>query len=275
MAYNLADLHVHSFCSDGLRTPTQAVEEARNAGVRALSLTDHDTVSGIEEASRAGFELGVEVVPGTELSAHVDDREVHLLAYFLDWQSPALGDYLSVLRQRRRERGEAMVERLNELGVSITVKEVLDHANGGLVARPHIAAAMIGSGAVTTKEEAFDRYIGDRGPAVVHKRRCPARDVIDLVHSQGGVAFLAHPGKRLPVTVVSRLVDAGLDGLEVFHPSHQPPQMEHYTNLAKRYDLLQSGGSDSHGDPDGSRIGDYGIGCEAIEAMTARAAEYA
>ena len=106
MAYNLADLHVHSFCSDGLRTPTQAVEEARHAGVRALSLTDHDTVSGIEEASRAGSELGVEVVPGTELSAHVDDREVHLLAYFLDWQSLALGDYLSVLRQRRRERDD-------------------------------------------------------------------------------------------------------------------------------------------------------------------------
>ena len=275
MTYNLADLHVHSFCSDGLRTPTQAVEEASEAGVRALSITDHDTVDGIEEAARAGNELGVEIVPGTELSGHVDDREIHLLAYFVDWKSSALGDYLSLLRQRRHERGVAMVERLNELGVEITVEEVLHHASSGLVARPHIAAAMVGKGAVSTKEEAFDRYIGDRGPAVVAKRRCPAKDVIDLVHSLGGVAFLAHPGKSLPVAVITHLVEAGLDGLEVYHPAHQPVQIEHYTQLADRYDLLHSGGSDSHGEPDGTRIGDYGIGCEAIEAMNERAATYA
>ena len=275
MAYNLADLHCHSYCSDGLRTPAQAVQEAHAAGVRALSLTDHDTVDGIEEATAASRDRGIEFVPGTELSGHIEEREVHLLAYFVDWRSSALDDYLSLQKQRRHERGVAIVERLNDLGVELTIKEVLDRANGGLVARPHIAAAMIGSGAVATKEEAFDRYIGDRGPAVVPKRRCPVGDVIDLVHSLGGVAVLAHPGKSMPVAVVTYLVEQGLDGLEVYHPAHQPAQIEHYTRLAERYDLLQTGGSDSHGEPEGPRIGDYGIGCEAIEAMTHRAAIYA
>lgn len=272
--YNLADLHTHSFCSDGLRTPTQAVEEACHAGVQALSLTDHDTVDGIDEAVRAGRGMGLDIVPGTELSAHVRDREVHILAYCLEWKDPGLGEHLNLLRQRRHDRGMAIVEKLNHLGIALTLDEVLNQANGGMVGRPHIAAAMVHRGVVATKEEAFTRFLGDRCPAVVPKPYTSSLDVIGLIHQVRGVAVLAHPG-IMPEAVIAQLVDYGLDGIEVFHPSHQPIQIEYYVKLAEHYALLQSGGSDSHGEAQGPRIGDCGIGCEAIEALRQRSASYA
>ena len=275
MRYNLVDLHVHSRCSDGLWTPSQAVEEARAAGLQAFSLTDHDTVEGVAEAMEAGRRLGIEVVSGTELSAHVREREVHILGYCFDWQDPRLNESLEQLHQHRYERGIAIVERLNRLGLSVSLEEVLDQAKGSPLGRPHIAAAMVDRGLVANKDEAFSLYIGDRGPAFWPKYYTPAEKVIDLIHAAGGVTVLAHPGINFPESVLAYLVDRGLDGIEVFHPAHQPPQIEHYTQVAKRCSLLMSGGSDSHGDPEGIRIGEYGIGCEAIDAMRERAATYA
>ena len=184
-------------------------------------------------------------------------------------------NYLQKLVKQRFERGTAIVERLNRLGVEITLDQVLKEANGGSLGRPHVAAAMVNHGLVSSKDQAFDRYLGDRSPAFEPKPYNAAADVIDMIHQVHGVAVLAHPGTSLKEPVISKLVDAGLDGVEVFHPAHQAPQIEYYTELAGRYGLLQSGGSDSHGDPDGSRIGDYGIGCEAVDAMRQRAASYA
>lgn len=273
--YNLADLHTHSFCSDGLRTPTQAVEEAAAAGVQALSLTDHDTVEGIPELLRAGESHGIDILPGTELSAHIDDREIHLLAYCLDHLSPRLATYVKQVHQRRLDRGAAIVERLNQLGVEVTLDEVLVRADGGPLGRPHIAAAMVENGAVHSKEEAFRRFIGDRRPADVPKARTPAADVIAMVHDLGGVVVLAHPGLSVSDSTIQDLIDVGLDGVEVYHPSHQPPQIEHLTELAARSQLLISGGSDSHGEEYGARIGDCGVGCEAVDAIQSRAARYA
>ena len=273
--YNLADLHTHSFCSDGLRTPTQAVEEAAAAGVAALSLTDHDTVEGVAEALQAGAAHSIEVVPGTELSAHIEDREVHLLAYCLDYVSASLAAYVKLVHQRRLDRGAAIIERLNQLGVEVALEDVLVRADGGPLGRPHIAAAMVASGAVRDKEEAFSRFIGDRRPADVQKPRTPSGDVIAMVHDLGGVVILAHPGLSVSDTAIQSLVDVGLDGIEVYHPSHQPPQIEHLTELAVRLKLLTTGGSDSHGEAYGARIGDCGIGCEAVEALHKRAARYA
>ena len=275
MPYDLADLHVHTYCSDGLRTPTEAVEEARDAGVRILGLTDHDSVAGIAEATRVGDDLGVQLVAGTELSAHANGREIHLLAYFVDWRSQTLSDYLAMFRERRHARGVAIVERLNGLGIQLTIEDVLAQAEAGLVGRPHIAAAMVACGAVASKEEAFDRYIGDRGPAVVAKPNATAKDVISMVHRVGGAAVLAHPGAGCPEALVTQLVAAGLDGIEVYHPAHLPAQIEHYSRLVERFGLVASGGSDSHGEPQGPGIGAFGIGCDAVEALGARAAAYA
>ncbi len=275
MRYNLADLHMHSFCSDGLRTPTQAVEEACEAGLQAMSLTDHDTVEGIPEATAAGQRLGMEVVPGTELSAHVRDREVHILAYCIDCSDDQLGNSLNQSFASRHERGIAIVEKLNVLGLSVSLDDVLSQAKGSPLGRPHIAAAMVENGLVADKDEAFNRYIGDRGPAFKPKPYTAAETVIELIHRSAGVAVLAHPGASLPEFVIEHLVSHGLDGIEVFHPAHQPPQIDFYNQLADRYGLLKSGGSDSHGNIDGTRIGDYGVGYEVIEAMRERAATYA
>ena len=273
--YNLADLHTHSFCSDGLRTPAQAVEEACKAGLQALSLTAHDPVDGIDEALEAGEKQGLEIIPGTELSAHIKDREVHILAYCMEWRDPSLSTYLEQLGRQRYDRGIAIVERLNNLGIELSLEDVLGEASGSSLGRPHIAAAMVNRGLVANKDEAFDRYLGDRSPAFEPKPYMAAGDVIDLIHSVKGVAVLAHPGTSLSELIISQLVNSGLDGVEVFHPAHQPPQIEYYMQLAGRYDLLQSGGSDSHGNSDGSRIGDCGIGYEAIAALRERAASYA
>ena len=150
----------------------------------------------------------------------------------------------------------------------------MGHATSGLIGRPHIAAAMVSNGAVDSKEEAFGRYIGDRGPAFKAKPYTSAEDVIALIHRTGGVAVLAHPGASLHEDIIQQLISFGLDGVEVFHPAHQPPQIDFYNQLADSHGLLKSGGSDSHGNIDGTRIGDYGVGYEVIEAMRERAATY-
>ena len=275
MRYNLADLHMHSFCSDGLRTPTQAVEEACEAGLQAISLTDHDTVEGIPEATEAGERLGMEVVPGTELSAHVREREVHILAYCIDCSDDQFGTNLEQAFESRHQRGVAIVEKLNGLGLGVSLDDVLEQAKGSPLGRPHIAAALVQKGLVDSKDEAFNRYIGDRGPAFKAKPYTSAEDVIALIHRTGGVAVLAHPGASLSEAIIQQLIAFGLDGIEVFHPAHQPPQIDFYNQLADRHGLLKSGGSDSHGNVDGTRIGDYGVGYEVIEAMRERAATYA
>jgi predicted metal-dependent phosphoesterase TrpH len=275
MRYNLADLHMHSLCSDGLRTPAQAVEEACRAGLQAMSLTDHDTVQGLPEALETGQKLDMEVIPGAELSAHVGEREVHLLAYCINWNNSQLNSLLDQVYRVRRERGIAIVERLNNLGLLVSLEEVLSQAGGSPLGRPHIAAVMVERGLVATKDEAFTRYIGDRGPAFEPKPHISAQEIIALIHRTGGVAILAHPGPSLPEMVIQQLIGYGLDGIEVFHPAHQPPQIDYYMQLVEKCGLLKSGGSDSHGDPQGPRIGDCGIGYEAIEAMRERAATYA
>ena len=251
------------------------VEEACRAGLQAISLTDHDTVSGVEEALSASESLPLDVVPGVELSAHVKEREVHLLGYCLDWRHPELAAYVGRLGRQRHDRGMAIVKHLNNLGVGLTLEDVLREVSGGSLGRPHIAAAMVNQGLATTRDQAFDDFLGDRSPAYEPKPHVDARDVIDLIHSTGGVAVLAHPGTSLSKAVFLRLVDWGLDGVEVFHPAHQAPQIEYYTQLALRYGLVQSGGSDSHGEPGNARVGECGIGYEAVKALRQRAATHA
>ena len=274
MRYNLTDLHMHSFCSDGLRTPTQAVEEACEAGLQAISLTDHDTVEGIPEATEAGIRLGMEVIPGTELSAHVREREVHILAYCIDCSDNQFGSNLEKAFESRYQRGVAIVEKLNGLGLGVSLDDVLEQAKGSPIGRPHIAAALVEKGLVADNNEAFNRYIGDRGPAFKAKPYTSAEDVIALIHRTGGVAVLAHPEASLHEDIIQQLISFGLDGVAVFHPAHQPPQIDFYNQLADSHGLLKSGGSDSHGNIDGTRIGDYGVGYEVIEAMRERAATY-
>lgn len=246
------DLHVHSTASDGARLPSQVVQEAKRIGLAAIALTDHDTVAGIGEAVLYGEELGVRVIPGIELSAVEGELETHILGLHLG-DTRELESRLVDLREMRRLRAERMVIRLNELGVRIDFESVLDQAAGGAIGRPHVARALIAEGWATDFRDAFDRYLGNGRPAYVSKEKLPVPDAIDLIHRASGLAILAHPAQTGTRERVAALVDQGMDGLEVRHPSHSSEDALRLLALVDHFGLVPSGGSDWHGAPEGSR----------------------
>ncbi len=242
-----ADLHTHTLCSDGQLSPTELVAKARQCGLKALAITDHDCIDGLAEAQAAGARYGVEVVAGVELSVTVAEVEVHLLGYFFDPDHPGLRAHLAAFQERRRERALRMVERLNTLGVPLTFEEVEAQAQGQALGRPHLAQALLNGGYVETSQEAFEQYISDRGPAFVPKPMFPAQEALALLHEAGGIGVLAHPGHWTGDTTVMALIQAGLDGLETIHPSHDASLTQYYRRLARDFFLLETGGSDYHG----------------------------
>ena len=246
------DLHSHSTASDGAVAPAVVVERAHAAGLAALALTDHDTLGGVAEAREAGGRLGVRIVPGAELSAHDGEREIHLLALHVE-DPAALDAELARFRDQRHERAEEMVRLLRGLGASVTMDDVLERAGEGAVGRPHVARAMVDSGFVRDHREAFDRYIGAGRPAYVAKSVLPVPDAIRMAHDAGGIAVFAHPCGDGTRDRVERFARAGLDGLEILHPSQGPADVQRLGALADHFGLLRSGGSDWHGAAEGPR----------------------
>ncbi|MBA3890036.1 MAG: PHP domain-containing protein [Gemmatimonadaceae bacterium] len=246
------DLHCHSTASDGALPPAAVVEEAHRKGLHALALTDHDTVAGLAEAQAAGERLGVRIVPGVELSAVENDVETHLLGLHLS-DVGIMEQRLIALRDMRRTRAERMVERLNALGVPVTMEQVLANAAGGAIGRPHVARAVVTVGSAADMREAFDRYLGNGRPACVGKDRLSMRDAIGMVHEAGGIALLAHPGEAANRTRLVALAEQGLDGCEVRHPGHSDEAIGRIGRLVEDLGLLPSGGSDWHGTFDGWR----------------------
>ena len=247
------DLHVHSTASDGHLPPTAVVEAARTAGLAAMALTDHDTVGGVAEAQAAGERLGVRVVAGAELSAHLFGEEIHLLALHID-RVDVIATELTRFRDDRVTRAEQMVARLGQHGVTVTMEDVLREAAGGAVGRPHVARAVVAAGAARDVREAFDKFLGDGRPAYVDKPRLEARDAIALAHAAGGIAVWAHPKGEGRREKVEPLVAAGLDGLEVLHPVHNADDRARLQALADFFGLVTSGGSDWHAVPDHPRV---------------------
>ena len=246
------DLHCHSTASDGALAPAAVVEEAHRKGLVALALTDHDTVDGLAEAQAAGERLGVRIVPGVELSAVENDAETHLLGLHLQ-DVATMKDRLAELRDMRRVRAERMVERLNALGVPVTMTQVLANAAGGAIGRPHVARAVVAVGSATDLRDAFDRYLGNGRPACVGKDRLSMPDAIRIVHDAGGIAVLAHPHEAATRARLTALAAQGLDGCEVRHPSHPDELIGRIGRLVDELGLLPSGGSDWHGTYDGWR----------------------
>jgi predicted metal-dependent phosphoesterase TrpH len=247
-----ADLHVHTTASDGEYTPSQVAALAREAGLTAVAVTDHDTLAGVAEAQAAGARLGVRIVPGVELSAVHLEREIHLLALHVEL-SDEFETQLTEFRAGRVRRAEEMVSRLRALGATITMDSVLAHAGRGAVGRPHVARALVDSGFVREHRDAFDRYIGNGRPAYVAKETLYAADAIDLVHAAGGIVVFAHPGRDGTRAFIEPLVGYGLDGLEILHPSQSSEDMARLGALAQHFGLVSSGGSDWHGTTDGFR----------------------
>ena len=240
-------MHAHTHCSDGRLAPAALVAKARSCGLKALAITDHDCIDGLAEGQAAGARYGVEVVPGVELSVTVGEEEVHLLGYFFDPAHPGLRAHLEAFQQRRRERAEQIVEKLNALGVALPFEAVRAQAKGQAVGRPHVAEALVASGYVAETQEAFEQYLADDAPAIVAKPLFPAREALALLHDAGGIGVLAHPGHWTGDATLMALVQAGLDGLETIHPSHDAGLTHYYRRLARDFALLETGGSDYHG----------------------------
>lgn len=267
------DLHTHSTASDGARAPAEVVRAARAAGLSALALTDHDTVAGLAEAVETGRDEGIRIVPGVELSAVEGDDETHLLGLHLRG-TEELERRLDALRVMRRARGEAIVRRLNELGVRVSFEDVLAGAAGGALGRPHIARALVNEGWATDIRDAFDRYLGNGRPAYVPKERLAMSEAIAMIHTAGGLAILAHPGPSGTRKRIEALVAMGLDGVEVRHPSHSSEDAARLGALVDFFGLVPSGGSDWHGLAEGNRVlGGMHVPAAWLERQDGRVAE--
>ena len=246
------DLHLHTRYSDGSLTPAEVVDLAHQAGVTALAITDHDIVDGIPHALDAATPLGIEVIPGVELSSRFHEQELHVLGYFFDWRDSTFGDHLARQRRSRHARNPQTIERLNALGLELSEEEVKAKAGSDSIGRPHIAQVLVDKGYVQDTREAFDRYLKEGAPAYAPRRLSDTRDVIAWIRNAGGVPVLAHPtwtrcqGEPL-YRLCACLKEAGLLGLEVFYSSHNRRQTSRFLELAKRLDLLVTGGSDFHG----------------------------
>lgn len=268
------DLHTHSTASDGARAPEDVVAAAAAAGLAAIALTDHDTLAGVERARAAAAGGGaLRVVAGAELSAVEGNREVHLLALHVE-RVDDLERALAVFRDARLERAAQMVERLNALGVPVTLDAVLAEAGSGAVGRPHVARALVAGKFVGDLREAFDRYLANGRPAHVEKHRLSLADAIRLAHDAGGIAVLAHPGPEGTRARIEELTRLGLDGVEVRHPGHSAEDTARLGALADHFGLVKSGGSDWHGGTaEGPRaLGGMQIPGEWLEAQDERVA---
>jgi predicted metal-dependent phosphoesterase TrpH len=260
------DLHTHSTCSDGTESVTHNVRLAAERGLSGLGITDHDTTEGLVEAETAAAGLELEIVPGVEFSAEYESASLHVLAYWVDPANEALRTELRRLIDTRFRRGELMVEKLQELGYEISFEQVRRISGDDLIARPHVAQAMVEAGIVHTEKEAFDRFISDDGIAYVPKHALDPIDALELIRGAGGVCVLAHPGMwrgsdAVPDELIERMAEGGMAGLEVFHPDHDEPQRARYAYLAERLALVPTGASDCHG----ARY-DFRLGCETTPA---------
>jgi hypothetical protein len=266
-----ADLHTHTFYSDGLHSPEEIVAAAAAARLRAVALTDHDGVDALGEAAEAGGSAGLEIITGVELSVEIENRDVHLLGYFIDPGDARLLDHLDRYRRSRSIRAQEIVRRLNAINIDLTWDAVLAQAGKAAVGRPHIAAALLEDGYVDTYEDAFQKYLGNEKPCYVKKVSVPPEEAIDVIHSARGLAVLAHPGLYTPGSTIDSLVHAGLDGIETVHPKHAPDQVRHYRRLVKELGLLETGGSDFHGAGRGeSAVGNPSVPYRLVVEMKRR-----
>ena len=249
---NRLDLHLHTSHSDGSFTPTGVLELAREAGVTTLAITDHDITTGIPEATLAGQQLGIEVIPGIEISSTFGESELHMLGYFLDWQDARLNERLSTLRESRHRRNPQIISRLQSLGIDITYDEVRALAGTDSVGRPHIARVLMEKQVVASAKEAFDRFFANGKPAYVPRNLPSPAEAIHWIKAANGLAVLAHPTwiktrEGTLTDLVRQLKADGLNGVEVHYSTHTARQTREYLSLAKQLGLLVTGGSDFHG----------------------------
>ena len=246
----MIDLHMHTTASDGLLSPSALVKRAFDVGIKTLSVTDHDTMAGIDEASDAAVVRGMKFLPGIEITAVDKRKDVHLLAYFLDNKQERLAPFLVQQRTDRVRRAHEMSRKLAGLGVPINIDEKIMHceSTGQAVGRPDVANALLEAGHVASVQEAFERFLGDKCPAYVPRKGMSPVDVVRMIAEVGGVTALAHPGLLKKDSLISNLAKEGLDAIEVYHSDHTSSDEARYLRLTEEHGLAVSGGSDFHGD---------------------------
>jgi predicted metal-dependent phosphoesterase TrpH len=260
------DLHAHTTFSDGTLTPEALVARAIEKRLAALAITDHDTVEAIPRAlAVAGTAL--ELVPGIEISTAFEGADLHILGYYINSEHAHLRERLERFQQERRERARAILERLRELGAPVDLEVVLQLAGPGVVGRPHVAQAMVQAGLVADFDDAFDRYLGSQAPAYVPRPAFSPGEAIALIDESDGVSVLAHPGSQMPDSVIERLHASGLRGIEVWHPQHGGATVRRYQALAQRLGLLETGGSDFHGEHRSLDLGDLPVPVSILDPL--------
>jgi len=242
-----ADLHLHTNSSDGTYTSEEVVEKSKRCGLSAISIVDHDTVDAIDSALEAAEDNEIEVIPGIELSAECDGKEIHILGYLIDHRNKDLTAKIKILKTNRIDRVHKITDKLKDLGVVLAPKVVFDIAQNGIISRLHIARALVEVRAVTTTGEAFRRYIGDSSPAYVLGFKMSPQETISLIKNAGGIPVLAHPYSLHSDELTLKLIELGIMGLEIYYPEHSQGMINFYLDLAKKYNLLATGGSDCHG----------------------------
>jgi predicted metal-dependent phosphoesterase TrpH len=242
-----ADLHLHTVFSDSTYTPVELINESTRVGLSAIAVVDHDTVKGIEPTLKIAKMANIEVLPGIELSAEDDGLEIHILGYLIDYKRRDLEEKLEFLRKNRIERIYKIADKLKGMGIKLKPEAVFEIAKQGTVGRLHVARAMVNTGLVDSTTEAFQKYIGDKCPAYVCNFRFSPQDAIKLIRDVGGIPVLAHPYSLNRDELIPKFVDYGMMGLEVYYPEHSQGMINLYLSLAKKYNLLITGGSDCHG----------------------------
>ncbi len=246
------DMHVHTTASDGTVEPKMVVSMAAMQGLKAIAITDHDTMAGIAEAGEAGELLNVTIIPGIEISTDYQGKDVHVLGYFLDDKAPALAEYMDWVREKRAARNVQILERLRKKGYDIPLSQ-LEAENPGVLGRPHIAKKLVEFGAVSNIKEAFRRYLAQGRSCYVERERIPFGEAAKLIKTCGGVAVLAHPlqygfDRAALDTLVKTAAQAGFSGMEILYPGYTQADQSKLFDLAEKYGLLPTGGSDFHGE---------------------------
>ncbi|MCA9754184.1 MAG: PHP domain-containing protein [Candidatus Eisenbacteria bacterium] len=265
------DLHLHTLCSDGRLSPSELVRELASNGVTVAAITDHDTVDGWSEGHRAAEEMGIRLICGTELSVAHEGQDLHVLAYFVDPEDAEFRDVLEGMKRDRIRRMEEMVGRLVQLGIPARMEPVMERAGRGSVGRVHLAQELVERGWVRTYGDAFQHYLGDGAPACRPKTTLPLASSLAAIRAAGGVAVLAHPGIYDLDGLLEVMVPLGLEGLEVYHPSHSTEQVKAFEELADQWGLVKTGGSDYHGAREQELPpGSIDLGQEIVDELEAR-----
>ena len=268
-----ADLHIHSYFSDGTLSPSQIIEQARQNGLHCLALTDHDTIEGIAPLMEEAAKFDIEIISGIEISSAIQGRDVHILGYLFDTKNPPFLSSLSVIQNLRNQRMEQMVTKLHQLAMTnITLQEVYEISGEGSVGRPHLALLLKKKGWVKDIQEAFDRFLAEGGPAYVETLRISVQEAISFIKQAGGVAVLAHPMITKIDEMIPQFVQWGLGGIEAYYSQSSSTITQFYKNLAKKYGLVVTGGSDAHGDIKKSTfIGKIKLPYAYVEALKEKA----